>query len=135
MAPSAGGSGKFTLQLTAPDGAMLTTAMDVKRKFGMVMKEASDVRAESKALMTSPSPAAAAASVGSAEALAAAAATASAAAAAAALPGAENEVLEVIPTAMAVAVDESVEEIDDTPGRVGTPTAVADPDAVVADID
>ena len=44
------GNGKLDLHLTAPDGAVLHTAMDVKRKFGMVLQEAAEARAASKGL-------------------------------------------------------------------------------------
>ena len=42
---------KLDLQVTAPDGTQLATVMDVKRKFGMVLKEAAEARAETKALV------------------------------------------------------------------------------------
>ena len=48
LVADAAGGGKFDLKLTAPDGAVLGTAMDVKRKFGMVLQEASEARAASK---------------------------------------------------------------------------------------
>ena len=44
---------KSELSVTAPDGAVMATVMDVKRKLGMVIKEASEARAESKALIAS----------------------------------------------------------------------------------
>ena len=46
---------KMDLELTAPDGVQMSTVMDVKRKFGMVIKEAAEARAESKALRASAS--------------------------------------------------------------------------------
>ena len=44
---------KSELNVTAPDGTVMATVMDVKRKLGMVIKEASEARAESKALIAS----------------------------------------------------------------------------------
>jgi hypothetical protein len=55
------GGVKFELALTSPDGQEMTTVMDVKRKFGMVIKEASDARAESKARIANANAAAQAA--------------------------------------------------------------------------